>query len=273
MAESSTFVQSTAEPKSSRYTIRVLAKALDLLHVLAQSETDLPLAELSRELGLPKSSVFRYLATLEERGYVQRSSTTDGYRLGLKLFELGSRVAAQFNVREEALPQMRYLLETFRETVNLGILHDGEVIYLEILESTRAIRMAAQPGQRDLTHCTALGKAMLAYLPAPEVEAILARHGMPALTAQTVTTVDALTAELDRVRRVGYAEDVGENESGVRCVGAPVFNHQGAVVAALSVSGPASRLSTTEVEAIGKELVRVTGAISRRLGYSGTPQR
>lgn len=253
----------------SRYTIRAVSKALDLLQALADANAGHSLAELSRELGLPKSSVFRHLVTLEDAGYIERVPGNEAYRLGLKLFELGSLVAAQFDVRHEAIPFMRHLLATFQETVNLAIMEGGEVVYLEILESTRSIRMSAQPGQRHSPHSTALGKAMLAYLSEVEVEAILASHGLPALTSRTITTVEIFKAELAGVRERGYAVDDMENEAGARCVGAPIFNHRGEAVAAISVSGPADRMRPPQIDAVGKELVRATRAISKRLGYRG----
>ena len=252
-----------------RYAIQVLDKALELLEVLSGERSGLTLAELCARLDLPKSSVFRYLATLEARGYVERSEESDKYLLGLKLFELGNRVAARFDINEVSLPFMRKLLEAFRETVNLGILRDGQVVYLQILEGTHSMRMAARPGQRDWCHSTALGKAMLAYLPEVEVQAVIAQRGLPAFTPRTVTTPEALRAELACVRSRGYAVDDIENEAGVRCVAAPIFNHRGEVIAAISLSGPAERMTHSQLEAIGRELLAGTRAISQRLGYSG----
>jgi DNA-binding IclR family transcriptional regulator len=252
--------------KRSRYTIHVLAKALDLLDVLSRHGS-LSLTELCQELGQPKSSVFRYLVTLEEHGYVRRSPNTEEFSLGIKLIELGRAVTTQFTVHEAAAPFMRRLQETFRETVNLAILEAGKVVYLEILEGTQSIRMAARPGQRDFAHSTAIGKAILAYSPDSEVEGVIRRYGLPALTNSTLTTVERLKAELAQVRETGYAVDNIENEVGVRCVGAPVFNHEGNVIAGISISGPADRLSGSKIEMIGKELVLSARSISEHLGY------
>jgi len=251
---------------TSRYTVHVLVKALDVLEALAQHGT-LSLSELGQQVGQPKSSVFRYLVTLEERGYVRRNPDTEQYSLGIKLIELGNLVATQFNVHDEAIGLMRQLLDKFRETVNLAILEDGRVVYLEILEGTQSVRMAARPGQRDFAHSTAIGKSMLAHLSDEDCTAILRRHGLPAMTEATITTLEGLQAELARVRERGYAVDNMENEPGVRCVGAPIFNHQGEVIAAISVSGPAIRITPSQVETIGRELVIATRTISERLGY------
>jgi IclR family acetate operon transcriptional repressor len=164
---------------------------------------------------------------------------------------------------------MHHLLDMFRETVNLAILEDGKVVYLEILEGTQSIRMAARPGQRDYAHSTAIGKAMLAHAPAAELEGIVGRYGLPSLTPSTITSLEQLQVELARVRKRGYSVDNIENERGVRCVGAPIFNHQGNGVAAISISGPADRISGSKIEMIGKELVNATRTISEQLGYRG----
>jgi len=255
----------TEKNAPSRYTVNVLAKALDLMDVLSRSDS-LSLTELCELLEQPKSSVFRYLMTLEDRGYVRRLPNSDEYSLGLKLIELGRAVTTQFTVHELAIPFMRRLQETFRETVNLAILEAGKVVYLEILEGTHSIRMAARPGQRDFAHSTAIGKTMLAHSPDAEVEVVVNRHGLPALTPATITTIERLRVELAQVREAGYAVDNVENETGVRCVGAPIFNHQGKAVAAISISGPADRIWGPQVEAIGKELVAATRSISEQLG-------
>lgn len=250
----------------SRYTIHVLAKALDLLDILAQ-EGSLSLTELCQRSGQPKSSVFRYLVTLEEHGFVRRSLNSEEYSLGLKLIELGRAVTHQFTVHEVALPFMRNLLDTFRETVNLAILEGGTIVYLEILEGTHSIRMAARPGQHDFAHSTAIGKAILAHSPTAVVEDVVNRHGLPAMTPATITTFEGLLTELAQVRKRGYSVDNIENEPGVRCVGAPIFNHHKTPVAAISISGPADRISGAKIELIGKELLNATRAISQQLGY------
>ena len=256
----------TEKNSPSRYTVNVLAKALELLDVLSRSDS-LSLKELCEVLEQPKSSVFRYLVTLEDRGYVRRLPNSDEFTLGLKLIALGRAVTTQFSVHEVAIPFMRGLQDTFRETVNLAILEAGKVVYLEILEGTQSIRMAARPGQRDFVHSTAIGKSLLAHSSESEVEAIISRHGLPALTPATITSIERLKVELAQVRELGYAVDNVENEKGVRCVGAPIFNHQGKAVAAISMSGPADRIWGPLVETIGKALATATQSISEQLGY------
>lgn len=254
------------ESENSRYTVQVLAKALDLLDLLSRQGA-MSLTQLCQELGQPKSSVFRYLVTLEEHGYVQRSQNGDTYSLGLKLLELGNAVAGQSTVHEVALPFMRNLINEFGETVNLAILESGKVVYIEILEGTHSIRMAARPGQRDFAHSTAIGKAILAYAPPAEAENVVKRYGLPQRTPATVTTLEGLRAELAQVHERGYSIDNIENELGVRCVAVPILNHQSHPIAAISVSGPADRIHGAKVELIGEALLNAARAISQRLGY------
>jgi DNA-binding IclR family transcriptional regulator len=178
-------------------------------------------------------------------------------------------VTNQFTVHEVALPFMRGLIEDFGETVNLAILEGGRVVYIEILEGTHSIRMAARPGQRDFAHSTAIGKAILAYSPASEAENVVKRHGLPTRTPATLTTLEGLRAELDIVRERGYSIDNIENELGVRCVAVPIFNHLSRPIAAISVSGPADRMFGAKVELIGESLMTATRAISQQLGYRG----
>jgi len=258
----------TSPNPESRYTVQVLAKALDLLDLLG-SRGSMNLTQLCQELGQPKSSVFRYLVTLEEHGYVQRSHNGDEYSLGLKLIELGHAASRQFTVYEIALPFMRQLVEGFGETVNLAILEEGKVVYLEILEGTHSIRMAARPGQRDFAHSTAIGKAILSHSPPSDVSNIVKQHGLPMLTPATITTLEGLRAELTHISSTGYSIDNIENELGVRCVAAPIFNHHATPIAAISVSGPADRIFGAKVELIGQELLEATHAISQRLGHRG----
>jgi DNA-binding IclR family transcriptional regulator len=254
------------------YTIHVLAKALDLLELLGSNGSALGLAEICQRLNLPKSSVFRYLATLEHRGFVKRNPDTNQYRLGLKLLELGNVVVSQFDVREAALPVMRGLHDLAEETVNLAVIDNYQVVYIEVLEGkSHSVRIVGQPGQRQLAHSTAVGKAILAYMPQAEVDALVRRHGLPAFTTKTITTTEALQADLAGVRARGYAMDEEESDAGVRCVGVPIFDHHGGVVAGISISAPIDRMAPARLEKIRRELVAGAATISRQLGYRKLP--
>jgi DNA-binding IclR family transcriptional regulator len=163
---------------------------------------------------------------------------------------------------------MKQLLARFQETVNLAVLEGDQIVYVEILESPRTFRMCSRVGSREMPHSTALGKAILAFLPQQEVERILQNTGLPRYTANTIGSRSSLRDELAITRQRGYSIDNGENEEGARCVGAPIFDHRGDVVAAISISGPAVRSSAEEIEGMGTALLEASLHISQRIGYS-----
>jgi IclR family acetate operon transcriptional repressor len=247
----------------NRYAVDVVDRALAILELLRDAGRPLGLQEISQRLGIVKSSGFRLLCTLERRGYVER---LDGrYQLGV-IWRSYGRTIPHHSLTELALPYMHRLLDRFGETINLGVLRDGEVVYLEILESRYSFRMAARVGARAPVHSSALGKAIAAYLPDDEVDAIIRKQGLPRLTPRTITTPTAWRRELARTRARGYAEDEGETEPEASCIGAPIFGADGRVVAAISLSGPTSRIRAMKSTAV-PVLVEACHAISRALGY------
>jgi IclR family acetate operon transcriptional repressor len=221
---------------------------------------------------MAKSSGFRLLCTLERRGYVERIEDGGRYQLGATWLSYRGATANHRPFTEVALPHMHQLLEAHGETINLGILRDGEVLYLEMLESPHPFRMAARVGTRSPMHSTALGKAIAAYLPDEDVDAIIRSRGLTALTSCTITSRTAWKLELARIRARGYAEDNGETELGASCISAPVFGSDGEVVGAISVSGPASRMSAIKPAAV-RSLIEACQAISRALGYNARSAR
>ena len=255
--------------QDTEYLISAVEKALDILETLGREAQGLSLAELASTVGFPKSSVFRYLVTLENRGYVERGREDSQYKLGTRVFELGSAVIAQYNVRDLAMPFMRELRLKHGETTNLGVLNQGYVVYLEIVESMHSARMAARVGSRDYAHSTALGKAMLAHLPEEEAKEIVEAVGLPSRTTATITSWPALQEELTRVRAQGYAVDNGENEAEplARCIGVPIFDRHGLPVAALSISALGERISLPQLQAMAPDLKSATSQISSELGY------
>lgn len=253
--------------ESPDYTIAVVGRALDILEALASSDVPLGASDVARRAGATKSAAYRLLATLEQRGYVVKDPITAHYRLGTRLAYLGQRSLSTLDLRQVARPLLEALRQRYHETVNLGVADGdgGQIAYIDMLESDQGLRMAAHLGGRDDMHCTALGKAILANLPAERREQILARP-LARHTPATLTDPAALRAELERVRARGVAEDRGENEPGARCVAAPVFDHTGAVVAALSVSAPASRLDDARAAEIARAARDAACEITRRLG-------
>jgi IclR family acetate operon transcriptional repressor len=251
---------------SNDYIVKPVYKALHVLQCIGAERRKLTLTEISHLARLPKTTVFRYLYTLRECGFVAYDPDADLYWLGLRLFELAQSVDEQLRIREIAYPFMRKLRDQFNETVNLGLLDGQEVVYLEMIESRRSLRMQARLGSRDPVYSTALGKAMLAFIPEERWPQHLPADLTPR-TPYTHTAYSALQQDLRQTRQRGYSLDREENEEGAHCVGAPIFNHLGQVAAALSVSAPASRLAEPIRQQVAAALLKTAAAISRHLGY------
>jgi len=247
----------TAEPGG----VRVLHKTLDILETIKSRETGLKLAELARAVELPKATVYRILTTLEGRGYLDRAA--DGsYRMAKKMFELQRNESLEQVLSRAAQPVMQRLVDSTKETVNLGILDGGEVVVINTVESPQAVRMSSKIGNRRHLHSTALGKVFLSGLPEKEFLRLIRMKGLPKLTDTTITTIDGLRSEIERVRHQGWAMDNQENESEGRCIGAPVTGDGGRVVAALSISGPVFRMDVTRARKLVAELTASCAEIS-----------
>jgi IclR family acetate operon transcriptional repressor len=251
------------------YSIAVLDRALDLLEALAESPAGAPLgvSEVARRAGVTKSAAFRILANLERRGYVAKDPVNARYTLGMHLVYLGERSLGAIDLRAAARPALEALQQRFGETVNLGVREGAEVVYVDMIESSHGLRMAAHVGGRDYLHSTALGKAILAFLLSPERDHLLhAPAGLPARTDRTITDPVKLRLELERVHERGIAEDRDENEVGARCLGAPIFDHRGVVVGAISVSAPDSRLDDARAAEVAAAVREGAAAVTWRLG-------
>jgi IclR family KDG regulon transcriptional repressor len=253
------------EEKGLTLTVK---KAMDVLNCLGEAESPMSASEIGHELGMSRSTVYRLLATLAAGGYVTRDGVrAEKYRLGFKILELASRLLDSVELRQQARPFLCELRDLANEAVHLVVMDDGQVSYIEKVECSQAVRMHSTIGRRGFAHCTALGKAMLAFMPPDQVESILERHGLPARTPNTITDREVLLRELERIREEGYAVDDIENEEGIRCVGAPVLDYQGQPVAALSVSGPAFRMTLERIHELGAPVKATALMISRQLGY------
>jgi DNA-binding IclR family transcriptional regulator len=245
----------------------VLDRALAILQLLSAEGPDLSLGQISEKLELHKSTVHRLIMVLERHKLIERNSVNGRFRLGLKLFELGTRAVSQLDLRERARPVLERLVLETSETVHLCVLDDTEVIYLDKVEPARSVRMASTVGRRNPAYCTAVGKAILAHLPEAQVEAIVRKHGLKAITANTITSFLELKTELAAIRDSGYAVDDEEIEEGVRCVGCVVRDFSSAPVAAISVSGPAFRLTREKVKSVSRPVIAAANALSAELGF------
>jgi IclR family acetate operon transcriptional repressor len=251
---------------SNDYIVKPVFKALQVLRCLGEERRELSMKEICYRVGLPKTTVFRYLHTLCDSGFVSHDPKTDLYRVGLRVWELGQAVHEPQRMREIALPLMRDLRDRYNETVNLGILDGSDVVYLEMTESRRSLRMQALLGGRDPAYSTALGKAILAFMPADQWTTYMPANPNPR-TARTLLSLAGLQHELAATRERGFAVDDEENEEGACCIGAPIFDTSGQVCAAVSVSAPASRLNGSQILKTAQAVIQTAQAISTRLGY------
>jgi IclR family acetate operon transcriptional repressor len=243
----------------ARYVVKPVRKALQLLDVLEAEGRALTLSEVAERAALPKTTAFRYLYTLRAAGLVAQPEGAEAYAVGHRLAVSPARDRAILGLKQAALPEMQKLQRRFNETVNLGIVEGGAVVYLAMVGSTRSLRMEAAVGARDPLHSTSLGKAILAARPpghqADDLPPRLARR-----TAQTLTTRAALAGDLAATAQRGYALDLEENEVGAHCVAAAIPNS--APAAAISISGPVQRLPVETLPRLGAALVQAAAAIA-----------
>jgi len=251
------------EPKQ-RNGILVLHKTLDILETIGESRSGLSLAELSRALGLPKPTAYRIVATLESRGFLTRNPAGH-HLLARKLFELRQDESEEQAMLRAAQPVMLKLVDSCRETINLGVLDGGQVVVISTVESPQSIRMTSKVGNRRYLHSTALGKVLLSGLLEKEVQRLIRIQGLPRMTPRTIVTRQAFAAELALVRRQGYAMDNEENEPDGRCIAAPIAGTGGRIVAALSISAPVFRMDMARARVLSGELIAASHSISRSL--------
>lgn len=248
--------------------LTTLDRGLVILETLAreQGTRGLTLTELGRLLGMNRSTLFRFLVTLRLRGYIQRDTETDRYRLGIRVLLPASTFLSDLDVRRVAKPFLEDLCDRIQELVHLTTRDGNEMVTVERVLSKQTLALqTAEIGARRPLHTVAAGKAMLAYLPGEEVERLLAA-GMPASTPHTITSPEVMKAQLAEVRRLGYAWDDQERTIGVRCVAAPIFGYDGRVTATISVAAPTIRTPLERLGELGEAARVAAGAVSQRLG-------
>ncbi|MBY8885838.1 IclR family transcriptional regulator [Streptomyces sp. PTM05] len=244
--------------------VQSLERAFDLLERMADAGGEVGLSELSTSSGLPLPTIHRLMRTLVSCGYV-RQQPNRRYALGPRLIRLGESASRLLGTW--ARPYLTDLVEATGETANMALLDGDEVVYVAQVPSRHSVRMFTEVGRRVLPHSTGVGKALLAAVPPEEVRALLGRTGMPAATDRTITDPDAFLAELARIREAGYAIDDNEQEIGVRCLAVSVPDYPTA--AAISISGPAGRVTEAAQDKIIPALQDVARQLSQALANSG----
>jgi DNA-binding IclR family transcriptional regulator len=251
----------------SNYIIQSVAHALDVLEEFRGDLDELGVTELSKKLKLHKNNVFRILATLQSRNYIEQNKTNDNYRLGIKCLELGQTFIQQRGLLKQAQPILHELAERTGETSYLSILRSNDVVYLDAVETTSTVRVISRVGLHMPIHATAAGKALVAYESEDELRKRFHAE-LPRFTKNTIVGSEDLLKELAVIRDREYATDLEEFEEGLRCVASPARDYTRKVIAAVSVTGPAHRLSDEKIaQSVGPEVARGAKTLSMLLGY------
>lgn len=252
---------------ASRYRINSIDKALDLLELLA--EEPLNLLELAERLDRPKSSLYRIITTLEERGYITREEETEKYCLGLKTLKLTKNLLENNTLRNVSRFAMQDLLSITGESVNLGVLTGEEILYVAVLEGTHQLKFTEVVGSKAPFHASAIGKVIAAHLPDEQLDRLLAKITFEKLTPKTIDNKEDYIQELKIIKERGHALDNEEVATGARCIAAPIFNMFGRVEAAISISGAIHRMPDNQLTQLSAHVIDAAKTISTKLGYDG----
>ncbi len=260
---------SSTNSGGEKYKVRVIERAFGVLDALHGHGPQLTLSEIAEHLDLHKSTVHRLLMVLERQRFVERNPRNSKYQLGLRLFELGWSARANRDVPELAAPFLRRLVAETGETAHLCVLHDGKMLSVANAESPRALRTPSTVGRRVEMYCTSVGKCILAFMDDAELEVIVTKQMLRGHTRKTITSLHMLRVHLQQVREKGYAMDDEEFEEGLRCIGAPVWDCTGKVIAALSIAGPTFRVTKEAVPEMALLAMSAAEDLSQKLGYRG----
>lgn len=258
--------------RSKAPTVGVLTKVLRVFDALQHNPQGLNLKQISEQTRLNKSTAYRFLSHLDREGYLVRDERGI-YMLGMRLFDLASASNHQSTLRKVAEPALRALLKATGETVNLGVLDGVRVVYLDVLESSHEFRLVSRVGMHRPFYATGLGKALAAFLPASRLDELLEGIRFQPATPNTITDPALFRKELDCVLDRGYAVDNEESYLGARCIATPILNSAREAEAAISVSGPTSRVTEEKIPAIARALREAVEGISARIGFSQQPLR
>jgi IclR family acetate operon transcriptional repressor len=265
--------QAMPRPRSTEtanYQVRALQRGLSILGLLSSTERRLGLGDISQQLGIPKPTALRLLDYLRGDGFVDCNAAGE-YALGLRAFQLGSGSRGLARLEDLARPFLQQLVDQTSHTANLGVIDDGEIVHLAVVEPSRPLRYHTRVGTREPLHCTGLGKVLAAALDESSLQRILDTRGLPAWTPATITDAAAFRRELSMIRRLGFAEDREEATPGLRCIAAPVRGDSGQVVAAISISGPAAEFARTHAVRLRQIVLEVARRLSERLGWVDVP--
>jgi IclR family acetate operon transcriptional repressor len=252
--------------EQSKYNLESIDRMIAVLDALEHTH-DLSLEQVARAAGFSEATALRYLLSLAKHDFVERDARTGTFRLGLRLFRLGTLAIDRRDIVGIARPVMEQLLGSFGESVNLATRQAGNIVLISVLDSPNPVRKGSRVGETDVWHATSLGKALLGAMPEIEATEILGGSPLNRFTPNTMTTLDALQRDLQAVRSRGYSIDDEEAVEGLRCVGAAIRDHDGLATYALSISGPKSRMSYSRIQEIGHALAQHAADLSTQLGH------
>jgi DNA-binding IclR family transcriptional regulator len=258
----------TSNPRE-RYSINSIIRASHILKCLSGGKSHFKMSELVRHVGLDRSTTYRILLSLEQAGFVEKDEKAGTYSLGLAAFEIGNAYLSQTDLIQVSKPIMADLAQKVQETVHLAVLSDTEIVYMDKCDSPRTLGVMSKIGQRAPVYCTALGKTLLAFQPEDEQSRIIREIRLIALTPRTITSRQKLVEELRGIRKQGYALDRREIEEDVECIGAPIRNHIGDVIAAISISGPQKKIGTPMERQYVSQVMEAAALVSSKMGYRG----
>jgi DNA-binding IclR family transcriptional regulator len=244
-------------------------RLFQIIEFLAGAKDWVSLREMARKLHISAATAYRALSSLKETGYVRQHPEDAKYQLTLKVCWISAQVLDNVQLRHIAHPFLQQLTSETNETTHLAVLEGTESIYIDKVDNTQAVRMRSRVGQRGKLHCTAVGKSMLASIPEAELEEMLPRLKFQPLTEHTITDPARFREELSKIRQLGYAVDDEENEVGIRCVGAPIYDHTGRLYAALSISGWTVTMTHERIPQLAPLLLQTCQRISWELGFTG----
>ncbi|MGB6430010.1 MAG: IclR family transcriptional regulator [Candidatus Acidiferrales bacterium] len=253
--------------QSKAAPVGVVGKVLRILEALDSSPTGLQLRQIAQQTSIHKSTAYRFLAHLEGAGYLFRDDS-GAYVIGPRLAHLGAGISFHATLRKVSRPALQKVWRTTKETVNLAVIDGHEILYLDVIESGHMFRMGSQVGMRRALYCTGLGKALLAFLPLEQREEMFASLSFERVTNHTIPDAARLRKELAKIFRQGFALDDQEAVLGARCVAAPILDDSGKIVAALSVSGPITRISRDKIPSFAASVKSAAKDISSRLNRS-----
>ncbi|MGD6943194.1 IclR family transcriptional regulator [Cytobacillus gottheilii] len=248
--------------------VQSLERALTLLNVLSEYPNGIQITRLAEQVGLSKSTVHRLLSTLIDMNYVSKDTETDKYKIGFQIIYISRNVLNNIELIPISKPFLKKLSSDVNETIHLCMEDKGEVVYIDKIESNQTIRMYSRIGSRAPMYCTGVGKVLLSGKDQEQFEEIAAKTDFITRTENTIRSRDELKREVETIRAQGYALDNIENEEGIRCIAAPIYDYTGKIIASFSISGPSSRITMERIDDELQNKIQETARnISKQLGY------